>query len=197
MSVLMAEEVRDQQGRERRAVELLHEVAPKSAAEVPHRGDSNGSQVHSGEVPVIVLANNEDLQIDREVCEAGAVGYLVRAGIRGAQLERAIRYARQRKRTVPESDRQSEHRHARIAANAPGIGYQFVLHSDGSFEFPYISEGSRRVYDIDPAQFQQNSQLFFQADPSRRPPIVFDFNHGISAYAGAVKMDGARRFADR
>ena len=46
--------------------------------------------------------------------------------------------------------RQSESRFRRMAANIPGMVYQFVLSPDGSFHFPFVSEGCREFYGVDP-----------------------------------------------
>lgn len=41
--------------------------------------------------------------------------------------------------------RESETRFARITAHVPGMIYEFVRHPDGTFELPYVSEGSREL----------------------------------------------------
>ncbi len=46
--------------------------------------------------------------------------------------------------------RQSEGRFRRMAANTPGMVFQFVLSPDGSFHFPFVSEGCREFYGVDP-----------------------------------------------
>ena len=51
-----------------------------------------------------------------------------------------------------EALRRSEARFARNAANVPGMMYQFVLHPDGTFEFPFVSEGCRDLYALSPEE---------------------------------------------
>ena len=46
-----------------------------------------------------------------------------------------------------------------LLRHVPGILYQFVLHKDETFSFPYISESSRNILGYDPAEFQANSML--------------------------------------
>ncbi len=46
--------------------------------------------------------------------------------------------------------RQSEARFRRMAANTPGMVFQFVLSPDGSFHFPFVSEGCQEFYGVDP-----------------------------------------------
>ncbi|PQV63131.1 PAS domain S-box-containing protein [Abditibacterium utsteinense] len=54
---------------------------------------------------------------------------------------------------------QSEARYGRIATNVPGMVYQFVLHPDGSFTFPFVSEGCREIYGLEPWQLEANARL--------------------------------------
>lgn len=53
----------------------------------------------------------------------------------------------ERKR-AEEATRIVEARYQRIAANIPGMVYQFVLHADGSMSFPLVSDGCRSIYGI-------------------------------------------------
>jgi PAS domain S-box-containing protein len=54
--------------------------------------------------------------------------------------------------------RQSEAKFENLAANVPGVIYQFLLKSDGSYSFPYVSPYSREIYELEPEQMQQNPQ---------------------------------------
>jgi PAS domain S-box-containing protein len=42
-------------------------------------------------------------------------------------------------------------RQNKIAANLPGVIYQFLLRKDGTYCFPYASEGMQRFFNVDPA----------------------------------------------
>ncbi len=55
--------------------------------------------------------------------------------------------------------RESEARYQRIAANVPGMVYQFVRRPDGSIAFPFISEGSRELFGLEPADIVANAML--------------------------------------
>ena len=59
--------------------------------------------------------------------------------------------------------RESEARFQLIAANVPGMLYQFVLRCDGSFFFPYVSEGCRSIYGCDPAEATARPTLLVDA----------------------------------
>ncbi len=54
------------------------------------------------------------------------------------------------RRWIESALRQSEGRFRRMAASTPGMVYQFVLSPDGSFHFPFVSEGCREFYGVDP-----------------------------------------------
>ncbi|MEG4045897.1 PAS domain S-box protein [Microcoleus sp. Pol17_C1] len=54
---------------------------------------------------------------------------------------------------------QSEARFQKMAANVPGMIYQYLLHPDGSDEFIYVSSGCWELYELDPEKVQENSDL--------------------------------------
>ncbi|MEJ7615767.1 MAG: PAS domain-containing protein, partial [Pyrinomonadaceae bacterium] len=102
-----------------------------------------------------------------------AVLVLLMAGgmiIYGRKLaQRTQSEARQKERYI-QSLRAAEARYQRIAANTPGMAYQFVLHPDGSVDFPYVSEGCREIYALEPQEIQQNPTLTIEMiDPADRP----------------------------
>ncbi|MEG3834514.1 MULTISPECIES: PAS domain S-box protein [unclassified Microcoleus] len=57
--------------------------------------------------------------------------------------------------------RQSEARFQKMAANVPGMIYQYLRHPDGSDEFIYLSSGCWELYELDPEKVQQNSDLIW------------------------------------
>ncbi|MBD2257649.1 PAS domain S-box protein [Pseudanabaena sp. FACHB-2040] len=61
------------------------------------------------------------------------------------------------RRLAEETVRRNQARFQRIAANAPGAMYQFVLHSDGRREFPYMSDRITEILEIDAAVIQQEA----------------------------------------
>ncbi|MEG4839275.1 PAS domain S-box protein [Microcoleus sp. B9-D4] len=56
---------------------------------------------------------------------------------------------------------QSEARFQKMAANVPGMIYQYLLHPDGSNEFIYVSSGCWELYELEPEKVQQNSDLIW------------------------------------
>lgn len=57
--------------------------------------------------------------------------------------------------------RQSEARFQKMAANVPGMIYQYLLHPDGSDEFIYASSGCWELYELEPEKVQENSDLMW------------------------------------
>lgn len=79
--------------------------------------------------------------------------------------------------------RASEARYHRIAGNAPGMVYQFVLHPDGSVDFPFVSEGCREIYGMEPHEIEQNPEHIIEIiDAQDRP----SFDHSVSESARSL-----------
>ncbi|MEG4171896.1 MULTISPECIES: PAS domain S-box protein [unclassified Microcoleus] len=57
--------------------------------------------------------------------------------------------------------RQSEARFQKMAANVPGMIYQYLRHLDGSDEFIYLSSGCWELYELDPEKVQKKSDLMW------------------------------------
>ncbi|MFB2834808.1 PAS domain S-box protein [Floridanema evergladense] len=53
------------------------------------------------------------------------------------------------------------HRLKQIAQHIPGVIYQFRMRSDGTFHFPYASEGLREIYGFSPEEVQDNCLKVF------------------------------------
>ncbi|NEQ50604.1 MAG: PAS domain S-box protein [Leptolyngbya sp. SIO3F4] len=58
----------------------------------------------------------------------------------------------------------SQARLQRLAANLPGLIFQFRLEANGSRSFPYISEGCRDIYELEPDDFLQCFDLVHERD---------------------------------
>lgn len=71
------------------------------------------------------------------------------------QLEHELALSRQREQTL----RGSEAHYRRIAANAPGMVYQYLLYPDGSIAWPFVSEGCHELFGVEPANLQTNPLL--------------------------------------
>ncbi|UAJ74485.1 PAS domain S-box protein [Synechocystis sp. PCC 7339] len=54
---------------------------------------------------------------------------------------------------------ESEQRLREVARHIPGVIYQFRMRPDGTFHFPYASEGIRDIYGVSPKEVQENSDV--------------------------------------
>lgn len=57
---------------------------------------------------------------------------------------------------------QSEARIQNLAANVPGMLYEFLRSSDGSYRFTYVSSGCRYINELEPQQILENPALGFE-----------------------------------
>ncbi|OCQ94343.1 hypothetical protein BCD67_06720 [Oscillatoriales cyanobacterium USR001] len=57
--------------------------------------------------------------------------------------------------------RRSEERFQKLAANVPGMIYQFRRSPDGKISFPFISSGGREIYELDPEAMMADPALIF------------------------------------
>jgi PAS domain S-box-containing protein len=78
----------------------------------------------------------------------------------------------------------SEARYQRIAANVPGMVYQFVLHPDGTIGFPFVSEFSRELYGIEPDYITANPMCLVDIiHPEDRP----SFDQSVADSASSLQ----------
>jgi two-component system, NtrC family, sensor kinase len=59
--------------------------------------------------------------------------------------------------------KRSQARFQKLAANVPGMIYQFRLSPDGITSFPYVSDACEEIYGIEPKEVQQNGALLVEA----------------------------------
>ncbi|MFN6569793.1 PAS domain S-box protein [Dendronalium sp. ChiSLP03b] len=60
---------------------------------------------------------------------------------------------------IEEALRHSEAKLQKLSANVPGMLYQFMLHPNGSFSFPYVNSGSYEIYGLKPEEIQADASL--------------------------------------
>ena len=57
--------------------------------------------------------------------------------------------------------RESEAKFRRLAENMPGVVYRYILHTDGTYEFTYISPGTIELYGYESEILMQNPQMIW------------------------------------
>lgn len=65
-------------------------------------------------------------------------------------------------RAAQDALRQVEARYARVAANLPGVTFQFIARRDGSMAFPFVSRRSVEFSGVEPAEFERNAERIFE-----------------------------------
>jgi PAS domain S-box-containing protein len=63
------------------------------------------------------------------------------------------------RREAEEALRKSDARYQRIAANVPGMVYQFLRRPDGSISFPFVSGGCWELFELGAAEIQSDPHL--------------------------------------
>ncbi|MEG4235320.1 PAS domain S-box protein [Microcoleus sp. Pol11C3] len=63
------------------------------------------------------------------------------------------------RKQAEEALRESEARFQKLSGNVPGVIYQFVLRTDSSFSFPYISPACREMFEREAESVLQNAAL--------------------------------------
>jgi PAS domain S-box-containing protein len=77
------------------------------------------------------------------------------------------------RKRAEEALQQSEARLQKLAANVPGMLYEFVRHPDGSYRFAYVSSGCREINEFEPEQLLENMALGFEiVHPDDAPRLV-------------------------
>ena len=71
------------------------------------------------------------------------------------------------RRAAQEALRVSEARYHRIAANMPGMVYQFERRADGEFRFPFVSDGCLRIYGVSAEAVAADPQALMNATHPR------------------------------
>lgn len=85
------------------------------------------------------------------------------------------------RKQMEEALRESEARYERVAANAPGMIYQFLRRPDGSMAFPYVSEGSRDLFALEPSEIMADANaLIAKIDPADAASFARSVEEAIS-----------------
>jgi PAS domain S-box-containing protein len=66
------------------------------------------------------------------------------------------------RKRAEEALHKSEARLQKLAANVPGMLYEFVGHTDNSYRLAYVSSGCRDIYELEPEQIVENIALIFE-----------------------------------
>jgi PAS domain S-box-containing protein len=94
------------------------------------------------------------------------------------------------RKNIEASLRKSEWRFLCITRHVPGVLYQFLLHPDGSVEFPYASESVRTVFGVDPQWLMANpDKVWSIVHPEDLPRVHEETQRSIQTMS-MYKFDG-------
>ncbi len=77
-----------------------------------------------------------------------------------------------------------QNRFQRLADNLPGVIYQYLITTDGTISFPYISSGCRDILELEPEEIEQNAQLMCSLI---HPEDSLNFNESIARSAQTLQ----------
>lgn len=78
----------------------------------------------------------------------------------------------------------------KLAAGLPGVVYRFLLRTDGSVAFPYMSEGCRQLYEIEPTTVQEDGSLLMSFIHSEDAPAAHESIHRSAATLEPWEWEG-------
>lgn len=117
------------------------------------------------DLPFIIVSGVIDEETAITAMRAGAHDYLSKNRLDRLvpAVEREMREARNRseRRAALDALRENEARFRALASNLPGMVFQLVRESGGTYRFPYASEGTMAVLGIRPADLIASPERFF------------------------------------
>ena len=143
-------------------------------------------EVASSEVPVILMTGRGTAQVDRSAMDAGAVDYLPKEGLTGEALERAVRYAAERRRRI-----RAEAEVRALIGNLQEM--VSVLDPDGSFR--YVSPAVLRILGFEPGE-KTGEDAFLEVHPDDRPEVERAFRRVLQDPSGREELQYRVRHAD-
>lgn len=76
-----------------------------------------------------------------------------------SQLVLSAREQTLNRRLAEDAGRLMEEQYRRLMTIIPGMVYQFALHPDGRFSFPFVNEACRQLFDVDPETLKADASL--------------------------------------
>ncbi len=89
---------------------------------------------------------------------------------------------------------QSERRFAEVVATVPGVVYEFQIDAGGTLRFTFVSEGARRLFDVDPAALVADAGILFaMVEPPSQLQALRDSIARAHATLESWEIDGVVR----
>ena len=126
--------------------------------------------------PVIMITGTGDHEVDIEAMKAGAVDYLEKDGITPSMLERAIRYAIERARTL-DAVRRSEELYRRLVETANVVPWEMDAETH---RFTYVGPQAAGLLGYEPADWYADGFCAEHIHPDDRE-LVDEFCQGVGS----------------
>jgi PAS domain S-box-containing protein len=126
-------------------------------------GDVRGGM--SVSVPMAPLDRLHRAEMMRRALGYGMMWLLGLGGI--VVASRRLRGQIAHRQQAEEALQESQARIKETASHIPGVVYQFVLHPDGSYSFPYVSEGVTEILGLVPEEVQRDAAVLL-------PGLIFE-----------------------
>jgi PAS domain S-box-containing protein len=122
--------------------------------------------------------------------------------IAAAHLGAALHAARQYRELQAERSRlrASQDRLQAMAANVPGMLYQIALSPEGQWSWPFVGQGCRHLFGVDPERVAESPQLPFElVHPEDREALWSSIRHSAATlepwvWHGRVKLSTGERW---
>jgi len=96
------------------------------------------------------------------------------------------------RRRAEDALRASEARYRRLAENGPGVVYQFLMHPDGSFSFPYINENVSSITGLSPEDLMRDASLILDRvhpdDRDRFREEILESARSVTPYHSTFRL---------
>ena len=142
----------------------------------------------------VPMASTWPLQRAEIIKRTAGYGMLWLLGLCGIVVtSRHLRRQIEHRREAETALRKSEARVRETAAHIPGVVYQFLWYGDGTYAFPYVSEGITRILGLTPEQVQSDSRalfpgLLFQEDADLIMKSIFESAEKMTTWQREMQM---------
>jgi PAS domain S-box-containing protein len=119
---------------------------------------------------------DQELALDRKISELTKSDELSQVVSSLNDMQARIRDDISKRERAEKSLKVSNERYYQVTTNLPGLVYQFVVHVDGSYSMPYVSDGVKSMFGVSADDVNQDINLLLQFI---HPDDVTDFDHSI------------------
>jgi PAS domain S-box-containing protein len=125
--------------------------------------------------PIILLTGQGNYNIDLEAMHTGAIDYLIKTELNREKIERSIRYALERAKTI-KALRDSENKYRRIFEKSKDI----IFVADDKLCITEVNDAVTDILGYSKTKFQNLYLPLLFADQNAKPLFIYNLSNGIS-----------------